>query len=123
MSNEITYQIGIKRTDATNTLNAHVFPLWSKTCDQTLKRHYDNIVSVGTSEESIPFADISTNGFVIMLNLSTTNYVEWGTSTGDYPGKILAGESAGPFRLNAGKTLYAKANTGACDVRFIHYGG
>lgn len=63
------------------------------------------------------------NEITYQVGIKRTDYVEWGTSTGDYPGKILPGESAGPFRLNAGKTLYAKANSSACDVRFIHYGG
>ena len=36
------------------------------------------LVSVGTSEENIALGDITTEGWVVMMNLDATNYVEWG---------------------------------------------
>lgn len=122
MANEISIQVAMSRTDPDNARNQHVFQSLLVQRDQTLKRHFDQIVSIGTTEENITFGDISTNGFLLMYNIGA-NYVEWGTTTTDYPGRMLAGDIAGPFRLNAGKTLYMKANTAACDVRICLYGG
>jgi len=122
MTNEISIQVAMSRADSVNTKNSHTFPAVLIQRDQTLKRHFDQVVSIGTTEENVTFGDISTNGFLIMYNIGA-NYVEWGTTTADYGGKMESGDSAGPFRLNAGKSLYMKANTAACDVRICMYGG
>ena len=71
---------------------------------------------VGTSEESTTFTELTTEGFLWMKNLDATNYVQWGFSTGVYGGRMKAGETAGPFRMDPGLTLYLKANTTACNV-------
>jgi len=70
-------------------------------------------VTIGTSEESIAFGELSTLGFVTIQNLDATNYVRWGFSTGVYGGRLRAGEYA-CFRLNPGSTLYLVANTASC---------
>ena len=72
-------------------------------------------VTIGTSEEEVALAALSTKGFVWMRNLDTTNYVEWGFATGVYGGRMRAGETAGPFRLNS-LSLFLRANTAACKV-------
>lgn len=72
--------------------------------------------TIGTAEESITFAELSTAGYLFMQNLDATNYVQWGFSTTVYGGRMRAGETAGPFRMNPGLTLYLKANTAACKV-------
>jgi hypothetical protein len=78
--------------------------------------------SIGTTEESITFTDISVNGWVHLYNTDPTNYVEVGFSTGVYGIKLGAGQRA-QFRLNAGATMYLKANTASCRVRCTHIGG
>ena len=71
--------------------------------------------TVGTSEEALTFSeDISTLGRVLLVNLDSANYVEYGISTGVYHIKSLAGEFES-FRPNA-NTLYAKANTDAVKI-------
>jgi len=70
-------------------------------------------VTVGTSEESIAFGELSTVGWVVLKNLSTANYVRWGFATTVYGGRLEPGEVA-QFRLNPGTTLYLIANTAAC---------
>lgn len=70
-------------------------------------------VTIGTSEESQTFGELGTLGWLMMENLDTTNYVEWGFSTGVYGGRLEAGELA-LFRLNPSTTLYMRANTAAC---------
>tara|TARA_R110000868_G_scaffold77187_2_gene221310 strand:+ start:43 stop:426 length:384 start_codon:yes stop_codon:yes gene_type:complete len=125
MANEITITYGMSRKHATNTLDTHDVTVGGapvrKTITQTGVGQYDVKPSIGTSEETITFTDIATNGWCVMINLDTTNYVEWGFSTGVYGGRMRATEPVGPFRVNAGATLYLKANTGACRVRVIMY--
>lgn len=123
MTQEISLAISLSRKDDTQLANRHIFETYLWQLDQTLKRHVDNIYSIGTSEESYTWSDITTPGLLLMINHATANYVEWGVATTDYAGKMLFGEPAGPFRLNAGKTLYLKSNTAASDVRIILYGG
>ena len=121
MANEITITYAMSRKHATNTLDTHEVPMVRKQITQTGAGQYDVKPSIGTSEESITFTDIATNGFCILVNLDTTNYVEWGFSTGVYGGRMRALEPAGPFRVNAGATIYLKANTATCRVRVIMY--
>lgn len=72
-------------------------------------------LTIGTTEESEAFSELSTEGWCFMQNLDGTNYVEWGFSTGVYGGRLEAGEVA-LFRLNPSTTLYLKADTAACKV-------
>jgi hypothetical protein len=74
------------------------------------------MVTIGTVEESQSFAELTTPGWVTIQNLDTTNFVEWGFSTGVYGGKLAAGDTAGPFRLNSSASLYLKADTASCKV-------
>lgn len=78
-------------------------------------------VTIGTSEESIAFSELSTLGWLWMKNLDSTNYVRWGFATGVYGGRIKAGETAGPFRLEPGTTLYMIANTAACKMQIYGF--
>jgi len=121
VANEITITLEMSRRHATNTADTHIFPALRKQYDQSATGQDDRKHSIGTVEESITFTDITTNGFVLMQNLDTTNYVQWGFAAGVYGGRLKAGETAGPWRLEPGATLYLKANTAACRVRIIHY--
>ena len=123
MANEITITYGMSRQHATNALDNHQVSAAAvrKQFTQTGVGQFDVKPSIGTSEESITFTDIATNGWAMLTNMDSTNYVEWGFSTGVYGGKMKAQESAGPFRVNAGATLYLKANTAACRVRVVMY--
>lgn len=70
-------------------------------------------VTIGTSEESIAFGELASQGFLIIHNLSPTNFIRWGFSTGVYGGRLNPGEYA-VFRLNPGSTLFMIANVAAC---------
>ena len=70
-------------------------------------------VTIGTSEESIAFGELSTLGWIIMQNLDATNYVRWGFATTAYGGRLEPGEFA-LFRLNPATTIYLIANVAAC---------
>lgn len=71
--------------------------------------------TIGTSEESNTFSELTTEGWLLMENMDATNYVQWGFSTGVYGGRMEAGEFA-LFRCEPALTLYLKANTAACKV-------
>jgi len=89
----------------------------SKSYDQTnIGGPTPGMVEIGTSEETQAFSELTTPGWVTIQNLDDTNFVQWGFSTGVYGGKLLAGDTAGPFRLNGSTTLYLKADTAACRV-------
>lgn len=121
MANEITILTQMSRKHATNTADAHDVGQLIKKYDQSGVGVDDRKHSIGTSEETITFTDIATNGWCFMHNLDTTNFVDWGYSTGVYGGSMTAGDTAGPFRLKAGATLYLKADAAACRVRIVHY--
>lgn len=72
-------------------------------------------MSIGTTEESTAFTELTTEGWLFMENLDTTNYVQWGFATGVYGGRLEAGEFA-MFRCEPSLTLYLKANTAACKM-------
>jgi hypothetical protein len=75
------------------------------------------VQGIGTSEEELAQgADLGTPGYVFIKNLDATNYVEVGSTTGVYDIKLKAGEIA-VYRHNSA-TLYAKANTAACNVEY-----
>lgn len=98
-------------------------PSGTITEDWTASKGSDNRYhTIGTSEESISFTDIGTNGWVHLYNADGANYVEVGFSAGVYGIKLKAGDRA-QFRLNAGATIYLKADTAACRVQVVHAGG
>ena len=121
MANEITILTQMSRQHATKTGDNHTTGLRRISVTQTATGQDDRKHTIGTSEESITFTDIATNGWCVMVNDDATNYVQWGFATGVYGGRMRAGETAGPFRLEPGATLYLKANTASCKVRIAHY--
>lgn len=78
------------------------------------------IVTVGTSEEDLDVGDVgaSTQGYVILQNLDSTNYVTYGPKSGGSMvavGRLKAGEYA-ILRLEPSVVLRWAANTAACKV-------
>ena len=77
-----------------------------------------DVQSVGTTEEELAQgADLGTPGYVLIINLDSTNYVEVGSTTGVYDIKLKAGELS--LHRHNSATIYAKANTAACLVEYI----
>lgn len=77
-------------------------------------------ITVGTTEETLAFGELATEGFLIMKNLDATNYVRFGFSTGVYGGRILPGEIAF-FRMEPSVTLYLVANVSPVRVQIKGY--
>jgi hypothetical protein len=73
------------------------------------------------AHEAIALAgDLGTPGMAMFTNLDETNFVELGLEVAAtfYPfAKLLPGETAGPFRI--GGTLFAKADTAACELDVV----
>lgn len=114
MANEITVTTQLKVVNGNNSFDTTT---QTQTFDQTASGGpTPGYATIGTTEESETFGELSTLGWVRLKNLDITNYVEWGFSTGVYGGRLEPGEPA-LFRLNPGTTLYLKANTAACKVR------
>lgn len=84
---------------------------------QTAIGMYSAVLLIGTSEETVTFADVTTPGICYLENLDTTNYVQWGPAAATYQGRLKASDAPACFRLdNGATTLYLKANTAACKV-------
>lgn len=98
---------GLKDTLASETLKV----------TQTTRGFLKQVLSIGTSAETITFTDITTLGWLYLKNLDATNFVTYGPdSSGQVDfGKIKSGEYA-LLRLKPGVTVKATADTAACKV-------
>lgn len=120
MSNEITISQGLSCRNGT-----FVQPNigGSSTADQTTAGGgLPGFQTIGTSHEAIDTSDLTAVGWAIFKNIDGTNYVEIGldVSSTFYPlARMNAGEMAGPFRIAAGVTLYARANTASCNIQAV----
>lgn len=72
-------------------------------------------VTVGTSEETISFGD-TVPGLVMMQNLDTTNFVSYGTVTGNLDFTLSADNEPQLVRLKTTESLIMQADTASCKV-------
>ena len=120
MANEFTISVGL--TLVNGSLRAQ-FPQLSRQYTQTTSGMSDQVLSIGTSEEDVSFGDVATPGFVVLHNLDSTNYVEYGQSDGGTmkkTGKLAAGD-VHLIRLAGSVTLRMQANTATCKVRVMGF--
>jgi hypothetical protein len=90
--------------------------------DQAAIGRGGHVQSVGTTEETLDFGDVSTEGLFYVRNLDGTNFVEIGPQVGTGNGQLDIKLEAGDFffgRIKAASAWRAKADTAACllDVR------
>jgi len=93
----------------------------SVTADMTGTRSFSNVQAIGTSYEALVVnADITTSGWAYFRNLDTTNYIEIGVVVAAtfYPLLKLKAGVPQLVHLSNG-VLYAKANTAACDLKYV----
>jgi hypothetical protein len=114
MANEIS--VGLSLTVNKNGASATVTEALSET--MTGDNFINNVQAVGTSNEALVFGDVSAGGWVVCKNLDPTNYVEifLDASNAQCVAKLLPGEAC-KFKPNA--AVYARANTGACNVQVL----
>lgn len=115
MANEITINLSMQVAKGNFSTS---FAPGALQFDQTAIGAHMPIVDVGTTEETLSLGDVSTEGWIVMRNLDSSNYIQLGFSTGVYGIRMEAGEVA-CFRMNPGLTIYAKANTSACKLQVI----
>lgn len=114
MANELGVRVSLSFAKSSAEVRRSV----SKSITVTGDAFTHEVQSVGTTEEALAQgADLGTPGYMLVINLDATNYVEVGSTTGVYDIKLLAGEFA-LYRHNSA-TVYAKANTSAVLVEFI----
>lgn len=115
MANEITLsaRFGVQNgTYDPGTLNVS-----NLSVDQAAVGAAEGVQNIGTSEETLSAGGLSTEGWLFIRNLDTTNYVQLGFSTGVYGCRLEAGEFA-LFRTEPSADIYLKANTAACNVQY-----
>lgn len=80
-----------------------------------------NVQIIGTTTEAINFGDVGTPGYLFVKNEDPTNFVRIGLATpvssGDAFATLLPGEFA--FIPTRQATVYAIADTGACNLRVL----
>jgi hypothetical protein len=79
-------------------------------------------VTATTAGNTVDLSALTVKGYARLQNLDDTNYVQWGHHDGSdfFPvGRMKAGETAGPFRLDAALTLHVKANTADCLLQVL----
>lgn len=115
MANEIEVNASLSVEDSEGTSQS--LSIADLLVSLTTKRYVKYKMNVGTSEEALPLGDVSSLGFVIVINRDTTNFVELRVGTGGTKfAKMLAGEPA-LFRFGSGITApYIIADTSACQV-------
>lgn len=121
MANEISASCTLRVTNG--NLKSNLTP-GSVSIDQAVARGpAPGSVNVGTTEEVISFAELTTLGIIQIINLDTTNYVQFGPESGGamIPSVRLKPGEPNQFRLEPGVTYRAKANTAACNVQFMAF--
>lgn len=77
-----------------------------------------NRQSIGTSEEAVLVGDVAAGGYFIGVNRDATNYLELRPGSGLADLIKLGPGDVCMFRLATDATLYAIANTGACELEY-----
>ena len=96
------------------------FEEFTRFLDVSGTEYIDNVQSVGITKENLSKGDITTIGYVVMKNLDATNYCSFGDDADSPSIEAKAGEVIGPLRWARGVSeVSAKADTGACRIRYL----
>ena len=117
MSNEIKTSVGL------NVTNGNFKFTFSNqgSYNQTTLGGDSGIVTVSTTASTLTYADVSTEGMMLLQNLDSTNYVTYGPASGGTIvnfGRINPGE-VHLLRLTPGITFKWQAHTAACQVYWV----
>lgn len=117
MANEITVTGSLA---VSNGQYVDSIPTFRVQDDQSSLGGHGSVVEVGTSEESMPVGDVSSEGWLSIKNLDATNYVEYGPdSTGMVAfGRLEPGHTH-LVKLKSGVTVKWQANTAAVKVKML----
>jgi hypothetical protein len=117
MSNEITANISVQLVNGTYK---NAFQQSGQFNQNTLGED-SSIVTVTTTAANVTFPTVTTDGWLILANQDTTNYVDYGVNVSGslVPfGRIKAGEFQ-VLRLHPGVVFMAQANTASVKLMYI----
>lgn len=116
MADELTLRVNL---DFEKDGTVHSLRLGPTDYDVTGTTPLRNRQTIGTSEEAVVVGDAGAGGFFMGINRDDTNFIELraGSGLADLI-KIGPGEPC-LFRLASGVTLYAIADTAACELEYV----
>jgi hypothetical protein len=116
MANELTINVSAEYLDADDIAASIEVANYVRTL--TTKKVLKTKQTVGITEEALVLGDVSTVGFIMLVNRDDTNFVEVKDGVGGtIVGKMFPGEMYGPVRLGSGmQAPYLIANTAECEV-------
>ena len=116
MADEITVSASLQ--SAVNRLSRSAVSL---SVDQDAVGKWDVLVNVGITEEAITPAEITTEGWCLLVNTDDTNFITYGPEdTGAMiPFGIMEPGEPAIFRWSPGMVLRAEADTAACEMAVV----
>ena len=126
MANEITLTISgnLKNPAGTTVGLIDEFNYGTKLLTQTTAIMFKRVVTCTTSDTVLTLSGITTPGLVMLYNLDSTNYVEWGPTSGGAivkVGKLTPQGAPAVFNAFGSVTLRTQANTASCNVLVVVY--
>lgn len=118
MSEEINLTF---RLTCQNGGNNDLFELYGR-FDQAAEGSDGGGLTIGTSEEDLTITDVTTPGLLILRNIDSTNYVQWGPKSGGAMipcGRLLPMGLPAAIPLDNSVTIRLVANTAACRVKWL----
>ncbi len=125
MANEITINISASLTNpasvsgSTPQLKDQFAPGSLKFNQATQLLWSEAVTLTAAADTAITFTGVTTNGWLVLQNLDTTNFVNWGPNNAGAIlsiGRLVANGGVACFQLEPGVTLRMKADTGNCKV-------
>jgi hypothetical protein len=117
MAQEINFHASLTVSKGGLTVGASA----TKSVDMAGTDFEGTIQSIGTTTEAITFGDVTTPGYLFLLNTDPTNFVQIGltspVSAGNAIAKLLPGEFC--FIPTRQSTIYALADTGAVELQKV----
>lgn len=109
----------VKVSASVNVGNGLIVGAFSVAADQVGSENIGATQAIATSSTAIALGNVTTVGYVLVINTDAANYVEIDSaSTFDkFPQKILAGK--GVLLAPQTVTIYGKANTAAVNIRVV----
>lgn len=118
MADEIAVSVSLKMS------RSDIEPALSKTgltFDMTGTEYTELVQTIGITEEALDLGDVGTPGYIIAINLDTTNFVSIRPATGA-ANTIRLDPNFGValFKFGSGATApFAIADTASCRVQFL----
>ena len=113
---EISAALRLRRTDIDASLSKI-----GLTFDQSGSEFTQTVQTIGTTEEAVHLGELSAPGYVLAINLDTTNFVSLRVGTGLTNAiRLDANNGIALFKAGSGMTApFAIADTSPCRVLFL----